>query len=74
MILLYSHKVEHFTAHMLWHTYASTLYNAGVDVKSAQQFLGHSSLEMTLGVYTHLRKFKEEESVATLNEYLNGKN
>jgi integrase len=62
--------IDNITAHMLRHTYASTLYNAGVDVKSAQRFLGHASLEMTLGVYTHLTKFKEDASVNALNGYL----
>ncbi len=57
--------------HRLFPTYASTLYNAGVDVKSAQRFLGHASLEVTLGIYTHLSKFKEEESIGALDAYLN---
>lgn len=63
--------IENITAHMLRHTYASMLYNAGVDVKSAQQFLGHASLEMTLAVYTHLSKYKENKSIEALNGYLN---
>ncbi len=29
----------HITAHMFRHTYASMLYEAGVDIKSAQRFL-----------------------------------
>lgn len=43
---------------MLRHTYAAMLYDAGVDVKSAQKFLGHAGIEMTLSVYIHLTKFK----------------
>lgn len=62
--------IGHITPHMLRHTYASLLYNAGVDVKSAQRFLGHASLEMTLGTYTHLTKYKEDQSIDALNGYL----
>lgn len=62
--------LEHITPHMLRHTYASLLYSAGVDVKSAQRFLGHASLEMTLGVYTHLSKYKEDQSIDALNAFL----
>lgn len=40
--------------HDLRHTYATILFEAGVDVKSAQYYLGHKSLQMTLGLYTHL--------------------
>ena len=62
-------KIDHITAHMLRHTYASLLYEAGVDVKSAQRFLGHSDIETTLEIYTHLTKQKEEEAVKNLNEH-----
>lgn len=62
--------VDHITAHMFRHTYASMLYEAGVDIKSAQRFLGHADIEMTLAVYTHLTKFKEDEAITSLNTHL----
>lgn len=42
------------TPHTFRHTYCTTLYNAGVDIKSAQYLLGHASIQMTLDVYTHM--------------------
>lgn len=66
-------QVQHFTPHMLRHTYATLLYDAGVDVKSAQKYLGHADLEVTLGTYTHLSKFKKDQAVEVLNDYLDGK-
>lgn len=63
-------KFPEFSAHMLRHTYATMLYDAGVDVKSAQYFLGHADIEMTLSVYTHLTPFKVDEAVSTLNAHL----
>ena len=45
-----------FTAHTLRHTYATTLYYAGVDVKTAQYLLGHKSITVTLEIYTHLER------------------
>ncbi len=62
--------IDNITAHMLRHTYASMLYEAGVDIKSAQRFLGHADIEMTLAVYTHLTKFKEDEAISSLNAHL----
>lgn len=65
--------IENITPHMLRHTYASMLYEAGVDVKSAQRFMGHSSIEITLRVYTHLSEQKEKQAVDVLNEHFRQK-
>ena len=62
--------LDNITAHMLRHTYATMLFDAGVDVKSAQKFLGHADLELTLEIYTHLSEYKEERSIAALNTHL----
>lgn len=44
---------EDFTPHLFRHTYASNLYKAGVDLKTAQYLLGHSSIKTTMDIYTH---------------------
>ena len=62
--------IDKITPHMLRHTYATILFDAGVDVKSAQKFLGHSDIEVTLEIYTHLSKFKEEKAIQALDEHL----
>ena len=64
--------VPPFTAHQLRHTYATMLYDAGVDVKSAQLFLGHSDLSITLKIYTHLSTIKKNMSIDALNTYIDG--
>lgn len=50
-----------FTPHIFRHTYATNLYYAGVDVKKSQYYLGHSNIEMTLKIYTHLDNEKNEK-------------
>lgn len=63
----------HTTAHCLRHTYATILYEAGVDVLSAQHLMGHADAQTTMGIYTHLREQQQAASVAKLNEYLSPK-
>ena len=46
--------VTDITPHMFRHNYATMLYYAGIDVKEAQRLLGHSSVRITLEIYTHL--------------------
>ena len=62
-------KIDRITAHMLRHTYASMLYDAGVDIKSAQKYLGHSDIKTTLEIYTHLTKQKMKESINSINKH-----
>ena len=40
--------INHLTPHIVRHEYATSLYKAGVDVKTAQILLGHSDIRMTL--------------------------
>jgi len=65
--------IDNLTPHMFRHTYATMLYNAGVDIKSAQRFLGHADINVTLKIYTHLSDQKEQEAIASLNKHLGEK-
>ena len=59
-----------FTPQILRHTYATILFNAGVDVLSAAKFLGHSNPETTMKIYTHLQKEKVSGAVNLYNVYV----
>ena len=59
-----------FRYHDLRHTFATLLYDAGVDVKAAMYFLGHADIKMTMQLYTHLSKEREFKSGAALQSYL----
>lgn len=48
--------ITDLTAHILRHDYATSLYYAGVDIKTAQAYLGHNDIRTTLSTYTHLQK------------------
>ena len=61
--------MDRFTAHQLRHTYATMLYDAGVDVKTAQDFLGHADPTVTMNIYTHLSSQKKEKAILALQQH-----
>lgn len=61
-----------FTAQQLRHTFATSLYLAGVDVKTAQDQLGHAKLETTLEIYTQLDRKYKRRSMKKLDAYYSG--
>jgi integrase len=63
-------SIARITPHMLRHTYASVLYRSGVDVMTAKEQMGHSDINITLGVYTHLDAEFKASSIAKLNDFL----
>ena len=65
---------DDITPHMFRHTYATNLYYAGIDIKTAQYLLGHSSIQMTMDIYTHLDENKISSAGSTLDEYFLNEN
>lgn len=61
----------HVTPHMLRHTYATSLCLADVKLKRAQYLLGHSNIQMTADIYTHVTAKDVKNDVIALNEYYN---
>lgn len=45
-----------FRVHDLRHTFCTLMYFRGIDLKSAQYYMGHSDVKTTLEIYTHLSK------------------
>lgn len=56
------------TAHQLRHSFATTLFECGVDVKDAQDILGHSTAAVTQDIYTHIRESRRKLTAKILNE------
>ena len=50
-------------AHNLRHATATLLYEAGVDIYTAQHILGHANVSTTLEIYTDLRKNHEKKNI-----------
>lgn len=50
--------------HTLRHTFASSLFDAGVDIKVISELLGHADVETTYRVYIHLIQEREKKTDA----------
>lgn len=49
-----NNKID-ISPHYLRHNFATELFYAGIDLKTAQYIMGHESLSITLNIYTDLR-------------------
>jgi len=64
------HKLKSITPHGLRHTHASLLFNAGVEPKNISDRLGHSTVQITLDLYTHITEEQRTDTVDKLLEYM----
>jgi integrase len=55
------------TFHALRHTHASHLIDAGIDVVKISRRLGHASPTVTLKIYAHLFRARDDSSTAAIN-------
>ena len=63
--------IDKIRFHDLRHTFCTLLAEAGVPLKTASTLMGHSSIETTAKIYTHVRDQKKKEAVNQLNKAFN---
>ena len=54
------------------HTFCTMLYEAGIDLKTAQRWMGHADEKMILHIYAHLTDKQEQKSVERLRAFMVG--
>lgn len=62
----YTWRDVSFQSHDFRHTYCTMLFDAGVDVKTAQYLMGHASVEVTMRIYNHLSDTRRTNSIEKL--------
>ena len=70
--------IETFSMHCLRHTFATRAIEAGINPKSLQKILGHSTLSLTMDLYVHvtddtlfseMKKFESKRADAETEEH-----
>lgn len=59
---------EEITFHDLRHTFATRLFELNINAKTVQKLLGHSTISMTLNIYTSVLQKVENEATNKLND------
>ena len=62
--------IPRITAHMLRHTFITLMYIAGVDLLTAKEQAGHTDVQTTMEIYTHLDSIYKSKQIEKLDEYL----
>ena len=62
--------VKHITLHQMRHSFATNAISSGCDIVAVSRWLGHSSINMTLQVYTHLLQETADKMVATMESVI----
>ncbi|MBM7096652.1 site-specific integrase [Bacillus sp. H-16] len=69
-ILIRKHNLHRITIHGLRHTHASLLFEAGASIKEVQERLGHSDIQMTMNIYTHVTDYLKEKTAEKFQRYI----
>ncbi|MCE3203506.1 site-specific integrase [Paenibacillus sonchi] len=68
--LIIKHNLHSVTVHGLRHTHASLQFEAGATIKEVQYILGHSDINMTMNVYTHVTRGVKERGSNRFEEFM----
>lgn len=59
-----------FSMYDLRSTFCTTIYDAGVDIKTAQKLMGHKDATTTLRIYTKLSEERAADSTAQMEDFI----
>lgn len=64
-------QFEMFSPHCFRHTFATRCFEAGIQPKTVQTYLGHATLQMTMDLYTSVLENHKQEEMQKLESVLN---
>lgn len=64
-------NLEMINIHGFRHTHCSLLFEAGVPMKDVKERLGHSDIQTTMNIYTHVTQASRDKSAEKFANYVN---
>ncbi|MFA5511973.1 MAG: tyrosine-type recombinase/integrase [Candidatus Kapaibacterium sp.] len=55
--------------HMIRHTFATRCLEAGMNIKVVSKLLGHSKIQLTLDIYSHVLEQFQDEEISKVTDY-----
>jgi len=62
--------IPYFSCHILRHTFATRLCEAGINIKVIQAYLGHSEFETTMNIYVNVTNELKKDELEKFDEFL----
>ncbi|WP_368262699.1 tyrosine-type recombinase/integrase [Clostridium disporicum] len=69
--LLESNEISSINFHCLRHTFATILFEAGVEIKTVSSLMGHKNINITFDLYTHVMPEKKTDAILKMQELFN---
>ena len=60
-------EFPNFSPHCLRHTFATRCFENGIPPKVVQEYLGHTTIQMTMDLYTHVMKETKQDEIKKLD-------
>lgn len=60
-------QMDSFSGHTFRHTFATRCFEAGIQPKTVQKYLGHATLQMTMDLYTHVFDEQSKDGMEKLD-------
>ena len=64
-------EIDMINIHGFRHTHCSLLFEAGVPMKDVKERLGHSDIQTTMNIYTHVTQSSRDKSAEKFAQYVN---
>ena len=64
--------IKYITVHGFRHTHASLLFEAGTPMQDVKERLGHSDINTTMNIYTHVTKSEQKKTADNFARFMEG--